>query len=98
MKYKSVFGSILSLAWPTVIEQAMQVAVQYIDGAMVGTVGVTALAAVGVTNTMTWLVNSPLWAFGTGFLACIARDMGAGEVAHARRTLRLGLSSAAATA
>ena len=48
--------------------------------------GVSALAAVGVTSTVTWLVNSPLWAFGTGFLACVARDMGAGDRAHARRT------------
>ncbi len=86
MKDKGVFHSIVALAWPTILEQAMQVAVQYIDYAMVGSVGVAALAAVGVMGTMTWLVNSPLWALAAAFLACVARDVGAQDVPHARRT------------
>lgn len=53
MKDKGVFHSIVALAWPTILEQAMQVAVQYVDYAMVGSVGVAALAAVGVTGTVT---------------------------------------------
>ena len=86
MNRKSVFFSIVALAWPTILEQAMQTAVSYIDYAMVGKVGTAAIAAVGVTGTVTWLVNSPLWAFATGFLACIAQDSGAGDTEHARRT------------
>ena len=38
---------ILSLAWPTMLEQLMQTAVQYIDTAMVGVLGTEATAAVG---------------------------------------------------
>ena len=30
---------ILALAWPTILEQVMQTAVQYIDTAMVGSLG-----------------------------------------------------------
>ena len=86
MKKDSVFRSILHLAWPTMLEQAMQTAVQYVDYAMVGSVGAAAIAAIGVTNTVTWLVNSPLWACATGFLACVAKDVGAKDLQHARRT------------
>ncbi|MBP1551160.1 MAG: MATE family efflux transporter, partial [Oscillospiraceae bacterium] len=48
---------ILALAWPTVVEQAMQTAVQYIDTAMVGSLGTQATAAVGATSTVNWLIS-----------------------------------------
>ena len=38
--------SILALAWPTMLEQLLQTAVQYIDTAMVGSLGTQATAAV----------------------------------------------------
>ena len=38
---------IVALAWPTMLEQLMQTAVQYVDTAMVGTLGTQATAAVG---------------------------------------------------
>ena len=57
----------------------MQTAVQYIDTAMVGSLGTSATAAVGATSTVNWLVNSSLSALGVGFLAFIARALGAGE-------------------
>lgn len=50
--------AIVSLAWPTVLEQVMQTAVQYIDTAMVGALGKQATAAVGATSTVNWLVGS----------------------------------------
>ena len=55
-KKKSIFAwallpAVLSLAWPTMLEQLMQTAVQYIDTAMVGSLGTAATAAVGSTLT-----------------------------------------------
>ena len=55
---------ILTLAWPTMLEQMSQSAVQYIDTAMVGALGTQATAAVGATSTVGWLVNSSITAFG----------------------------------
>ena len=49
---------IFALAWPTMLEQLMQTAVQYIDTAMVGSLGTDATAAVGSTTTVNWLVGS----------------------------------------
>lgn len=76
---------IFSLAWPTMLEQLMQTAVQYIDTAMVGSLGTQATAAVGGTTTVNWLVNSTISALGVGFLTFIARAYGANDKKTAAR-------------
>lgn len=76
---------ILALAWPTMLEQLMQTAVQYIDTAMVGSLGTQATAAVGATSTVNWLVGSTVSAFGVGFLAFIAKACGANDKQGAKR-------------
>ena len=78
-------GIILALAWPTMLEQLMQTAVQYIDTAMVGSLGTQATAAVGATTTVNWLVGSTISAVGVGFLSFIARALGAEDKAAAKR-------------
>lgn len=70
---------IVALAWPTVVEQAMQTLVQYIDTAMVGAIGTHATAAVGATSTVGWLIFGTLSSFSVGFLAMIAKACGAGK-------------------
>ncbi|MBR2048524.1 MAG: MATE family efflux transporter [Oscillospiraceae bacterium] len=69
--------TILALAWPTMLEQLMQTAVQYIDTAMVGSLGTQATAAVGATTTVNWLIGSSVSALGVGFLSFIAQAYGA---------------------
>ena len=76
---KAMISTILTLAWPTMLEQLMQTAVQYIDTAMVGALGTQATAAVGATSTVGWLVFSTISAFGVGFLSFIAQAYGAGD-------------------
>ncbi len=76
---------IVSLAWPTVLEQFMQTAVQYIDTAMVGSLGKQATAAVGSTGTVSWLVGSTVSAIAVGFLAYISQAMGAGRNDDAKK-------------
>ena len=39
---------IFLLAWPSIIEQLLQTAVNYVDTAMVGSIGTYATAAIGV--------------------------------------------------
>ena len=76
---KKMIVTILALAWPTMLEQLMQTAVQYIDTAMVGTLGTHATAAVGATTTVNWLLSSTISALGVGFLSYIAKAYGAGD-------------------
>lgn len=77
--------TIFALAWPTMLEQLMQTAVQYVDVAMVGSLGTQATAAVGATSTVNWLVSSTISAVGIGFLAHISQTCGAGEYNKAKK-------------
>lgn len=77
--------AIFALAWPTMLEQLLQTAVQYIDTAMVGTLGTEATAAVGATSTVNWLIGSTLHAVSIGFLAFVSRALGAGDVDRAKK-------------
>ena len=92
-----MLGVILTLAWPTMLEQLMQTAVQYIDTAMVGSLGTRATAAVGATSTVNWLIGSTVSAIGVGFLALISQAMGAGDRERARRASAQAVMMTAAT-
>ncbi len=76
---RKLIAAIFTLAGPTMLEEFLHTAVQYIDTAMVGSLGTVATAAVGSTSTVNWLVSSTVSAFGVGFLAVIARAYGAGD-------------------
>lgn len=65
----------------------MQTAVQYIDTAMVGSLGTQATAAVGATSTVGWLIGSTISATSVGFLSFIARACGANDREGARRSV-----------
>ncbi len=78
---------IMALAWPTMLEQLMQTAVQYIDTAMVGSLGTQATAAVGATSTVNWLIGSTISALSVGFLSFIARSCGAGDKESAKKSV-----------
>lgn len=49
----TTLGAVLFLAWPAVVEQIMITLVQYVDTAMVGSLGSAATAAVGLTASTT---------------------------------------------
>ena len=76
---------IFALAWPTMLEQLLQTAVQYIDTAMVGSLGTQATAAVGATSTVNWLVSSTISALGIGFLSFVSQACGAGDTGKVGR-------------
>jgi len=81
----ALLPAIVTLAWPTMLEQLMQTAVQYVDVAMVGSLGTEATAAVGATGTVSWLVGSTISALGVGFLAYIAKAFGENDRPKAAR-------------
>ena len=75
--------TIFALAWPTMLEELLHTAVQYIDTAMVGSLGTQATAAVGSTTTVNWLIGSTISAVGVGFLSYVSRACGAGDTKRA---------------
>lgn len=84
LRDRDMMRTIFKLAWPTVLEQALQTVVQYADTAQVGAIGANASAAVGLTGTMMWLVNAPMFAVAMGVLSCIARSLGAQDMRRAQ--------------
>ncbi|MFV0395829.1 MAG: MATE family efflux transporter [Coprobacillaceae bacterium] len=84
-KNKDIMRNIFTLAWPTVIQEALSVCVQYADTAMVGMIGASASAAVGLTGSVNWLIGSVCIAFGIGILAVVAKSMGAKNIEKARK-------------
>ena len=82
---RNLIPVVLALAWPTMLQELMDTAVQYIDTAMVGSIGTYATAAVGATTTINWLVGSSISAVGIGFLSFIAKAYGAKEKERAAK-------------
>lgn len=78
-------ASVLFLAWPAIIEQIMLTLVQYVDTAMVGSLGANATAAVGITSSTTWLFMGFFNAAAIGFSVQVAQHLGAGRQEDARK-------------
>ena len=76
-KLADMIHNLWKLGAPTILEQAFQTLVQYIDIAMVGQIGAVASAAVGLTLSVSWMINGPFFALGLGILAFISRSLGA---------------------
>lgn len=84
-KYREQISSICFLAWPAVVQEAMNVIVTYVDTAMVGILGANASAAVGLTSTVGWLVSSIAIAFGIGILSVCAQAVGRNDQEKVKR-------------
>ena len=82
---QALLPDVIRLAWPTMLEQLLFTAVQYIDTFMVSSLGTQATAAVGCTTTVNWLIGSAISALGVGFLAYISQALGAEDVPRAKK-------------
>ena len=80
-------GAILRLSWPIVGGMLSQTMVNLVDTAMVGRLGASSLAAVGLGATATWLSVSLLLGIGSATQALVARRMGENRPLEAGRTL-----------
>lgn len=76
MNKRNIFYSLITLSIPTVLEEILTTLLQYVDTAMVGHLGEKATAAVSVTTTITWIVNSIPHAFAIASLALISKSVG----------------------
>ncbi len=79
------------LSLPAILAQITSVVMQYIDAAMVGKLGASASAAIGVVATSTWLLYGLNSAASTAFSVQIAQAVGAGNKQRASSILREGI-------
>jgi putative MATE family efflux protein len=83
--------TIFALAWPVILDQSFNTMVQYVDSAMVGSLGAVATAAVGANSSTIWLVHGMMYAFGAAFAVFAARQIGAGDKEEVHHTVRQAL-------
>lgn len=76
---REIFRMMITLSIPTILEEVLRTLLQYVDTAMVGRLGEQATAAVSVTTTITWLVNSISFAASVAVLAMISKAVGSGD-------------------
>lgn len=76
------------LSVPGILAQISSIVMQYIDAAMVGSLGAQASAAIGLVASSTWLFGGLCDAMGMGFAVQVAQAVGAGEKHRAQEILR----------
>ena len=76
------------LSFPSMMAQLVHIMMQYIDAAMVGSLGAQASASIGLVSTTIWLFGSLCSAASVGFYVQVAHKIGAGDFAGARQVLR----------
>lgn len=76
------------LSWPAIIAQLSTIVMQYIDAAMVGSLGAESSASIGLMATSTWLMWGLCSAMASGFSVQVANRIGASDRAGAAGVLR----------
>ncbi len=84
---KTPLTTILKLAWPTIVEQMIFIVLNFSDTAMVGALGAASTAAVGITSTSIWLVESIISAVSVGLSIQLAQAIGAEEISQAKKVV-----------
>lgn len=87
---------VLRLSIPAILAEVSAIAMQYIDAGMVGSLGASATAAIGLVSTTTWLFGGLSIAVVTGFSVQIAQLIGGRRTDEAQSVLRQGLMAAVA--
>ena len=79
---------IWALAWPAILEQVLQVMVNYVDSAMVGRLGAEATASISLNISTIWLVNGFMNSIAIGFAVLMAHAIGSRHIDRAEDVIR----------
>lgn len=85
---REMFNLIVDLSIPSMLAQITTVMMFFIDAAMVGHLGATASASIGLIETTTWLMGSVMGAMSVGFSVQVAHFIGANDFFKARQVFR----------
>ncbi len=87
MSFSERLNLTLRLSLPAILAQLSTIVMQYIDAAMVGSLGAQASASIGLVSTTTWLFSGLCSAVVAGFAVQVAHFIGAGKNSSARDVL-----------
>ena len=85
---RSKSSIIWALAWPAILEQVLQVMVNYVDSAMVGRLGAEATASISLNISTIWLVNGFMNSIAIGFAILMAHAIGSRHTDRAEHIIR----------
>ncbi|MBS5585529.1 MAG: MATE family efflux transporter [Clostridiales bacterium] len=85
---RDAYRELLRIALPSVLEMVLMSLIGSMDTIMVGTIGPSAIAAVGLVGQPRMLMLCILFAMNIGVTAVVARRKGEGRQDEANRTLR----------
>ncbi|MBY4973305.1 MATE family efflux transporter [Streptococcus suis] len=88
MKEKHLGIEIVRLAFPATVENIFQTLVGFVDTLLIAQLGLVAVTAVGLANTILNVYLAVFMAIGVGGTALIARSLGAGHQEKARQYAR----------
>lgn len=95
MKQESLGKEIIRLALPATVENIFQTLVGFVDTLLIAQLGLVAVTAVGLANTILNVYLVVYMALGVGATALIARSIGAGDreflTFHVRQALVLSV-------
>ena len=82
----------VQLSIPAIISQLSSILMQFIDASMVGSLGASASASIGLVSTTTWLFAGLAAACATGFYVQVSHLLGSKDTVNARNVLRQSLT------
>lgn len=85
---KEIYQDTLNLAWPSATERILVSLVGSMDTMMVGVLGASAIAAVGITQQPTFILLAIIFSLNTGVTAIVARRFGESDYHSANKVLR----------
>lgn len=81
---RNIPKTIMTLAWPAILEQFLICMATLMDTAMVGSIGAIATASVAVNISTVWLINGFITALSAGFSFLVSHAVGEGQKEHTR--------------
>lgn len=95
LSFRQQIQLVIRLSIPAILAEITSIIMQYIDAAMVGSMGAEASAAIGIVTSSTWLLGGLCISAAAGFSVQVAHLVGAGNKDEARdvfaHSLRFGL-------
>ena len=88
---RNLIRNVFRLGIPAILAEITSVIMQYIDAAMVGSLGKEGTAAIGLVSTSTWLIGGLCISAAMGFSVQTAHMIGAEKYSEARNVLRQSL-------
>lgn len=93
MTLKQQLHLVALLSIPGILAQLSSIMMQYIDASMVGSLGASASASIGLVSTSTWLFWGTTSMAAMGFSVQVAHLIGAKKNSQARNVLRQAITS-----